>query len=91
VKWLYGQNRQIVTRSTLVSGKKNINLNEQLLITIFRPRAAAAAEVLWSGRYDTNDKKRDIGDAMPRIFDWRYRLIKRGIQAEALQPLWWYA
>ncbi|KAK4516496.1 uncharacterized protein ATC70_011468 [Mucor velutinosus] len=52
------------------------------------PRAAAAAENMWSGRYDENSIKRDIGDAMPRIFDWRYRLLKRGIRAEALQPLW---
>ncbi|KAI8642475.1 beta-hexosaminidase 1 precursor [Parasitella parasitica] len=52
------------------------------------PRAAAAAENLWSGRYDKNNIKRDIGDAMPRMFDWRYRLLKRGIRAEALQPLW---
>lgn len=54
-----------------------------------RPRAAAAAENMWSGRYDENNIKRDIGDAMPRIFDWRYRLLKRGVRAEALQPLWW--
>ncbi|KAG2190501.1 hypothetical protein INT47_005726, partial [Mucor saturninus] len=52
------------------------------------PRTSAAAEVMWSGRNDENNKKRDIGDAMPRIFDWRYRLLKRGINAEVLQPLW---
>jgi hypothetical protein len=45
---------------------------------------------MWSGRYDEDNVKRDIGDAMPRIFDWRYRLLKRGIQTEAIQPLWWY-
>lgn len=44
---------------------------------------------MWSGRYDKNKRKRDIGDAMPRIFDWRYRLLQRGINTEALQPLWW--
>lgn len=44
---------------------------------------------MWSGRYDENNHKRDIGDAMPRIFDWRYRLLRRGINAEVLQPLWW--
>ncbi|KAI9493830.1 glycoside hydrolase superfamily [Zychaea mexicana] len=53
------------------------------------PRSAAAAEVMWSGRRDKNQQQRDLGDAMLRIFDWRYRLVKRGIQAEALQPLWW--
>ncbi|ORZ08159.1 glycoside hydrolase superfamily [Absidia repens] len=52
------------------------------------PRAAAAAEILWSGGKDENGKTRDIGDAMPRMFDWRYRLVHRGIAAEPLQPLW---
>ncbi|KAG2224352.1 hypothetical protein INT45_006752, partial [Circinella minor] len=54
------------------------------------PRTAAAAEIMWSGRQDKNQKQRDLSDAMLRIFDWRYRLVKRGIGAEALQPLWWY-
>lgn len=40
------------------------------------PRAAAAAEMLWSGRYDSTGKQRDIGEAMPRMFDWRYRLVE---------------
>lgn len=55
-----------------------------------RPRTAAAAEVMWSGRYDKHGTKRDVGEAMPRMFDWRYRLVRRGIQAEAIQPLWWW-
>jgi hexosaminidase len=53
------------------------------------PRAAAAAEMLWSGRYDSSGKQRDIGEAMPRMFDWRYRLVERGLRAEPIQPLWW--
>ncbi|KAI8880084.1 glycoside hydrolase family 20 protein [Backusella circina FSU 941] len=53
------------------------------------PRAAAAAEVLWSGRYDYKHKRRSIGDAMGRMFDWRYRLVARNINAVAIQPLWW--
>ncbi|KAI8373746.1 glycoside hydrolase superfamily [Blakeslea trispora] len=53
------------------------------------PRSSAAAEVLWSGRFDQNHVQRDIGHAMPRIFDWRYRMLRRGIQTEAIQPLWW--
>ncbi|GAB5591250.1 Glucosamine-6-phosphate isomerase (Glucosamine-6-phosphate deaminase) (GNPDA) (GlcN6P deaminase) [Umbelopsis nana] len=52
------------------------------------PRAAAAAELLWSGRYDKTGKQRDIGEAMPRMFDWRYRLVERGLRAEPIQPLW---
>ncbi|KAI9302278.1 glycoside hydrolase superfamily [Cunninghamella echinulata] len=50
------------------------------------PRTAAAAEVLWSGK--ENNKQRDLGNAMDRMFDWRYRLVHRGIGAEAIQPLW---
>ncbi|KAI8080001.1 glycoside hydrolase superfamily [Halteromyces radiatus] len=52
------------------------------------PRSAAAAEVLWSGGKDADGKTRDIGDAMPRMFDWRYRLVHRGINADPIQPLW---
>ncbi|KAI8330598.1 glycoside hydrolase superfamily, partial [Chlamydoabsidia padenii] len=52
------------------------------------PRSAAAAEVLWSGGKTLEGKKRDIGDAMPRMFDWRYRLVHRGIAADPIQPLW---
>ncbi|KAI8977369.1 glycoside hydrolase superfamily [Mycotypha africana] len=54
------------------------------------PRASAAGEVLWSGRYSDEDRKlkRDLSDAGFRLFDWRYRMLKRGIKAEALQPLW---
>lgn len=65
------------------------NTQTHFFFSFSRPRAAAAAEVLWSGRYDDKGRKRDIGDAMPRMFDWRYRLLRRGIRAEALQPLWW--
>ncbi|KAG0182918.1 hypothetical protein DFQ28_003647 [Apophysomyces sp. BC1034] len=64
-------------------------VDEVSLDTRLWPRSSAAAEILWSGRYDQDGKKRDIDDAMPRIFDWRYRLLRRGIRAEALQPLWW--
>jgi hexosaminidase len=64
-------------------------LHVLISLTQRRPRSSAAAEVMWSGRYDEDKVKRDIGDAMPRLFDWRYRLLKRGIQAEAIQPLWW--
>ncbi|RUO95861.1 LOW QUALITY PROTEIN: glycoside hydrolase superfamily, partial [Jimgerdemannia flammicorona] len=62
--------------------------DETTLDTKLWPRSSAAAEILWSGRYDADGVKRDIGDAMPRIFDWRYRLLARGIRAEPVQPLW---
>ncbi|CAG8693811.1 8068_t:CDS:2, partial [Acaulospora morrowiae] len=47
------------------------------------PRSSAAAEVLWSGV-----NKSSVVEALPRLHDWRFRMVKRGIQAEPLQPLW---
>jgi len=35
-----------------------------------RPRAAAAAEVFWSGGSIANGT-RDVGEALPRLHDWR--------------------
>jgi len=45
------------------------------------PRSSAAAEVLWS----RNNK--DSTSALGRLTDMRFRLVKRGIHAEPLQPL----
>jgi len=47
------------------------------------PRSSAAAEVLWSGQ----DGSRQATDAVGRMFDIRFRLVKRGIHAEPIQPL----
>ncbi|RUS18181.1 glycoside hydrolase superfamily, partial [Endogone sp. FLAS-F59071] len=52
------------------------------------PRAAAAAEVLWSGNFDADGVKRTLANAQPRMMDWRYRLVARGILADPIQPLW---
>ncbi|KAJ1963069.1 Glucosamine-6-phosphate isomerase (Glucosamine-6-phosphate deaminase) (GNPDA) (GlcN6P deaminase), partial [Dispira parvispora] len=51
------------------------------------PRAAAAAEVLWSGK-DKNGEMRSVKDALVRIQDQRFRMVSRGIDATPLQPLW---
>ncbi|KAJ1917593.1 Glucosamine-6-phosphate isomerase (Glucosamine-6-phosphate deaminase) (GNPDA) (GlcN6P deaminase) [Tieghemiomyces parasiticus] len=51
------------------------------------PRAAAAAEVLWSGK-DANGQLRSAKEALVRIQEQRFRLVSRGIMAEPLQPLW---
>ncbi|KAG8770215.1 N-acetyl-glucosamine-6-phosphate deacetylase [Ceratobasidium sp. 428] len=47
------------------------------------PRAAAAAEVFWTG-----GAKRNVTEALPRLHDVRYRMVQRGVRAIALQPLW---
>ncbi|RHZ77478.1 hypothetical protein Glove_177g135 [Diversispora epigaea] len=47
------------------------------------PRASAAAEVLWTGPQNL-----DVNEALPRLLDFRFRLVARGVKAEPLQPLW---
>lgn len=49
------------------------------------PRAAAAAEVLWSGAKDSQGKNRSQIDAAPRLSEMRERLIARGVGAEPIQ------
>lgn len=50
------------------------------------PRAAAAAEVLWSGAKDpvTGGNRSQI-DAAPRLSEFRERLVARGVGAETIQ------
>lgn len=50
------------------------------------PRSAAAAELYWSGSYDTNGNKRTVKSVSERFYDWVYRLQARGINAEPTQP-----
>ncbi|KAI9496501.1 glycoside hydrolase superfamily [Zychaea mexicana] len=52
------------------------------------PRSSAAAEVWWSGSYNQDGNRRSVRDLQPRIMDWNYRLVARGIDAQPLQPLW---
>ncbi len=51
------------------------------------PRAAAGAEIYWSGD-KVNGTTRDKVEALPRMMDLRYRLVEMGVKAEPLQPLW---
>ncbi|OAK94013.1 hypothetical protein IQ06DRAFT_363814 [Phaeosphaeriaceae sp. SRC1lsM3a] len=48
------------------------------------PRAAAVAEVLWSGSKDEEGRKRSDGEAGPRIMEMRERLVQRGVRADAI-------
>ena len=50
------------------------------------PRASATAETLWSGKQDETGKKR-YAEATDRLNEWRYRMVRRGIGAEPIQPL----
>ncbi|KAG2670658.1 hypothetical protein I3760_14G096200 [Carya illinoinensis] len=51
------------------------------------PRTSAMAETLWSGNRDKMGMKRYAG-ATDRLNEWRYRMVRRGVEAEPLQPLW---
>lgn len=56
----------------------NINMDVMLW-----PRSSAAAEAMWSG----NNKATSGNGATGRMTDMRFRLVKRGIQAEPITPL----
>jgi hexosaminidase len=49
------------------------------------PRAAAAAEVLWSGAKDENGQNRSQITASPRLSEMRERLVASGVAAEPIQ------
>ena len=60
-----------------------VNLDE-----VVWPRAAAAAEVLWSGAKDALGKNRSQVEASPRLAEWRERLVKRGVGAGPVQMVY---
>ncbi|CAG8519768.1 10694_t:CDS:2 [Funneliformis mosseae] len=76
----------------LVIGGEALLWSEQADPTNFEsklwPRASSAAEILWSGNYDESGNLRTTKEALPRLNDWRFRMVARGIKAEPLQPLW---
>lgn len=51
------------------------------------PRAAAAAEVLWSGAKDAQGQNRSQIEAAPRLSELRERLVARGVMAEPVQMI----
>ncbi|KAL8804564.1 MAG: hypothetical protein Q9182_002479 [Xanthomendoza sp. 2 TL-2023] len=52
------------------------------------PRAAAAAEVLWSGNTDAQGKNRSLVEVSARLAPWRERMVQRGIAAGLVQMIW---
>lgn len=60
----------------------------QNLDSIAWPRAAVAAEVFWTGSTLPDGAPRHLAEALPRLHDWRYRAVQRGIRATPLQPHW---
>ncbi|KAH9813312.1 family 20 glycoside hydrolase [Melampsora americana] len=65
----------------------------QNLDSLIWPRALAAAELYWTGK-DHEDGGVEpriedrLSEALPRLHDMRYRYVRRGIRATALQPHW---
>ncbi|TKY90923.1 hypothetical protein EX895_000921 [Sporisorium graminicola] len=51
------------------------------------PRAAAGAEIWWTGD-KVRERKRNKVEALPRMMDLRWRLVRMGVKAEPLQPMW---
>ncbi|CAE6464182.1 unnamed protein product [Rhizoctonia solani] len=73
-------------QASLVMGGQSLLWTEQSdpsnLDPIVWPRAAASAEVFWTGA------NRNVTEALPRLHDIRYRMVQRGVRAIALQPEW---
>ncbi|KZV67223.1 glycoside hydrolase family 20 protein [Peniophora sp. CONT] len=53
------------------------------LESIVWPRAAAGAEVFWSG-----DARQNLTNALPRLHELAYRMERRGVGVIKLQPEW---
>ena len=51
------------------------------------PRAAASAEVFWSGPLAAHDPGA-VREALPRLHELAFRMQRRGVQAIPLQPMW---
>ncbi|KAF4617318.1 hypothetical protein D9613_005806 [Agrocybe pediades] len=60
----------------------------QNLDSIAWPRAAASAEIFWTGSKLPDGTAINVVNALPRLHDLRFRMVQRGINAIALQPQW---
>lgn len=58
------------------------------LDSIVWPRAAASAEIFWTGSTLPGGAPLNSSEALPRLHDIRYRFVQRGVRAIPLQPLW---
>ena len=74
------------TEAKLVLGGQHLLWTEQSgpqnLDPIAWPRAAASAEVFWTGGGG------DVRTALPRLHELAYRFRRRGVRAISLQPEW---
>jgi len=84
-------------QAKLVLGGQHLLWTEQSgpenLDPIVWPRAAASAEVFWTGPVVGNGNgdggdDRDVRTALPRLHELAYRFRRRGVRAISLQPEW---
>jgi len=83
-------------QAKLVLGGQHLLWAEQSgpenLDPIVWPRAAASAEVFWTGPVGDGDGDggdgRDVRTALPRLHELVYRFRRRGVRAISLQPEW---
>ncbi|GLB38159.1 putative beta-hexosaminidase [Lyophyllum shimeji] len=77
-------------QQSLVLGGQQLLWTEQSspenLDSIVWPRAATSAEVFWTGATLPDGTARNVDAALPRLHDIRYRMVRRGVRAIALQP-----
>lgn len=52
------------------------------------PRAAAAAEIFWSGRTGADGKNRSDIEVRPRLSEQRERMLVRGVKGSPITQLW---
>ncbi|KAI0392105.1 glycoside hydrolase family 20 protein [Xylariaceae sp. FL0594] len=60
------------------------SIDDATIDDILWPRAAAAGEVLWSGRTDASGRNRTQLEASVRLAEFRERLIARGIKSATI-------
>ncbi|KAJ7863518.1 beta-hexosaminidase [Mycena olivaceomarginata] len=79
-------------RAHLVLGGQQLLWAEQSdpqnLDSIAWPRAAASAEIFWTGATRPDGQALDVTEALPRLHELRFRMVQRGVRAIALQPQW---
>lgn len=85
------------TEASLVVGGQQLLWTEQSspanLDSIVWPRAAASAELFWSGPSNTTlagkqSTNTGVETALPRLHELAFRMQQRGVGAIALQPTW---
>ena len=63
-------------------------IDPQNLDPLVWPRAAAAGEVLWSGRTDASGQNRSQVEASTRLIEMRERMVARGVRASPISQEW---